>query len=172
MKSHREEKIQQTESILHILQPFTFGELVLKQRKGNYDNYSSFHLIFFLNCTPDCFCAYKVQKGTHLEADTAAIKTALVHGGVLPKKELAETVLVLEEEVAVTVVVEQPLSEVDQSPQLAQSTAVSFHICGLMGCTEKDAPSVGCDVTCLVDDVKKTAAYHLYGNRKQKSIKA
>lgn len=65
MKSHREEKIQQTESILHILQPFTFGELVLKQRKGNYDNYSSFHLIFFFKLHSWLFlCLQSIERHT------------------------------------------------------------------------------------------------------------
>lgn len=56
------------------------------------------------------------ENHTHLEADTAAIKAALVHGGILLKKELAEPILILEEEVAVAVVVKQPLSKVKKSP--------------------------------------------------------
>lgn len=111
--------------------------------------------------TEGTFRANQTHTHTHLETNTASIKAALVHGGILSKKELAETVLILEEEVAVTVVMKQPLGEVEQSPQLAQSTAVRFHFCSMMGCTEKDAPPVGCDVVRLVDDVQKTATHHL-----------
>lgn len=110
------------------------------------------------------------QAHAHLEANTAAIKAALVHGGILSKKELAETILILEEEVAVTVVMKQPLSEVQQSPQLAQSTTVSFHLCSMMGWTEENAPSVRRNMACFVDDVKETTTHHLRGNRESTEV--
>lgn len=47
---------------------------------------------------------------THLKSNTAAVEAALMHGGVLSQEALTETTFLLEEEVAVAVVMKQSLS--------------------------------------------------------------
>lgn len=54
----------------------------------------------------------------HLESKAASVEAALVHGGVLPDKALAEAALLVEEEVPVAVVVQQSLGQVEQGSQL------------------------------------------------------
>lgn len=47
---------------------------------------------------------------THLKSNTAAVEAALMHGGILSQEALTEATFLLEEEVAVTVVMKQSLS--------------------------------------------------------------
>lgn len=84
-----------------------------------------------------------------------------MHGCVFTDKTLAEAAFVLEEQIAVAVVVQHPLSQVEQGAQLAQSAAVRLHFPGIVRCSEEDAAAVGCDVAALVDDVEKAATHNL-----------
>lgn len=95
------------------------------------------------------------------QAEAPAVEAALVHGGVLPHEALAESALLLEEEVAVAVVVQQPLRQVEQGAQLAQRPAVGLHLARLVRHAEEDAAAAGGDVAPLVDDVEEAAAHHL-----------
>lgn len=101
------------------------------------------------------------RSSSHLEAQTAAIEAALVHGGVFAYKALAEAALILEKEVAVAVVMEHALSQVEQGPQLAQGAAVGLHLSGVVGHSKKDAAAVRADVPSFLDDVEQAAAHHL-----------
>lgn len=59
------------------------------------------------------------------------------------------------------VVMKHALSQIEQGAQLAQSAAVGLHLPRIVCYSKEDAATVGSDVAPLLDDVKKTAAYHL-----------
>lgn len=84
-----------------------------------------------------------------------------MHGGVLADEALAEAALVLEEQVAVAVVVQHALGQVEQRAQLAQRVAVGLHLAGVVRHPEEDAAAVGGDVAPLLDDVEEAAAHDL-----------
>lgn len=97
----------------------------------------------------------------YLKAQAAAIKAAFVHGCVLPNETLTQSTFVLEKQVAVTVVMQHSLSQIQQGTQLAQRTAIGLHFPSVMRCSEEDAAPVGCNVAPLVDNVEKAATHHL-----------
>lgn len=84
-----------------------------------------------------------------------------MHGRVFAHETLAEATFILEKEVAVAVVVEHALSQVQQGPQLAKGVAVSFHFPGVVREAKKDAAAIRGDVASFLDDVEKAAAHHL-----------
>ena len=90
-----------------------------------------------------------------------------MHGRVFADEALAEAAFVLEKEVAVAVVVEHALSQVEQSAELAQSVAVGLHLPGVVCDSKEDAAAVGGDVAPLVDDVEDAAPHHLERCAKQ-----
>lgn len=89
-----------------------------------------------------------------------------MHGRVFADEALAEATFVLEEEVAVAVVVQHALSQVQQGPQLAKGVAVGLHFPGVVRYAKKDAAAVGGNVASLLDNVEKAAAHHLQTERK------
>lgn len=90
-----------------------------------------------------------------LESQTAAVETGLVHGAVLLHELAAQLPVLQRVELAVVVVVEQPLGEVQQGAQLAQSAAVRLHLGGVVVRPEKGTVVVGGNVPSLVNDVQK-----------------
>lgn len=67
-----------------------------------------------------------------LKTQTAAVETGFVHGAVLLHKPVAQVAVLLGVQLAVVVVVDQPLAEVEQSSQLAQGAAVRLHLGGVV----------------------------------------
>lgn len=98
---------------------------------------------------------------SHLKAQAATIEAPFVHGWVLADKTLAEATFILEKKIAVAVVVQHALSQVEQGAQLTQGVTVRLHLPGIVRHSEKDAAPVGGDVATLVDDVEKAATHNL-----------
>jgi len=71
----------------------------------------------------------------------------------------------VEKKVAVVVVVEHALSQVEQGAQLAQSAAVGLHLRRIVCQPKEDAAAVGGDVAPLLDDVENAAAHDLEKNK-------
>lgn len=90
-----------------------------------------------------------------LKAQTAAVETRLVHGAVLLHKPVAQVPVLQGVQLAVFVVVDQLLGEVEQGAQLAQSAAVRLHLQRIVVRPEEGTVVIGSDVTALVDDVQK-----------------
>lgn len=90
-----------------------------------------------------------------LETQTAAVETGLVHGAVLLHELAAQLPVLQRVELAVVVVVDQPLGEMQQGAQLTQSTAVCLHLGGVVISSEKGTVVVGGNVPSLVNDVQK-----------------
>lgn len=88
-----------------------------------------------------------------------------MHGRVFAHETLTEAIIVLQKEVAVAVVVEHALSQVQQGPQLAKGVAVRLHFPGVVREAKKDAAAVGGDVASFLDNVEKAAAHHLQTGR-------
>ena len=96
-----------------------------------------------------------------LKAQTAAIETGFVHGAVLLHKLAAQLPVLQGVQLAVVIVIDQPLGEVEQCAQLAQSAAVRLHLRGIMICPEEGTVVIGGNVTALVDDVQKAGVQDL-----------
>lgn len=92
----------------------------------------------------------------HLKAQTAAIEAGFVHGAVLLHKLAAQVGVLQRVELAAHVVVEQPLGQMQERPQLTQSVAVRLHLRGVVLRPEEGAVAVRGDIPALVNDVKKT----------------
>lgn len=90
-----------------------------------------------------------------LETQTAAVETGLVHGAVLLHKLAAQLPVLQGVELAVVVVVDEPLGQVQQGAQLTQGAAVGLHLAGVVVGPEEGAVVVGGDVAPLVDDVQE-----------------
>lgn len=90
---------------------------------------------------------------SHLEAKTAAIEAAFVHGWIFTDKTLTEATLILEKQVAMAVVMQHALSQVQQGAQLAKDVGVGLHLPGIVCQSEKDAAPVCSDVTSFLDNV-------------------
>lgn len=101
------------------------------------------------------------RSSSHLKAKAAAVEAPLVHGWVFADKTLAEATFILEEKVAVAVVMQHALSQVEQGSQLAKSIAIGLHLPRIVCYAKEDAAAVGGDVAPLLDDVEKAAAHHL-----------
>lgn len=67
-----------------------------------------------------------------LEAQTAAIETSFVHGAVLLHKLAAQVAFLQGVQLAVVVVIEELLGEVEEGSQLAQGAAVRLHLRGIV----------------------------------------
>lgn len=101
-----------------------------------------------------------------LEAQTAAIEAGLVHGAVL-LHELAAQVGVLQRvELAMHVVTEQLLRQMQEGSQLTQSVAVRLHLRGIVVRPEEGTVVVRGDITALVNDVEKTGVQNLKDRKK------
>lgn len=91
-----------------------------------------------------------------------------MHRCIFTDETLTESTFILEEQVALAVVMQHALSQVEQGTQLAQSIAVCLHLPCIMCNSEKDAAPVSCDIAPLVDDMEKTTTYNLEKNNKNK----
>lgn len=103
-----------------------------------------------------------------LKAQTAAIETGFVHGAVLLHKLAAQVPVLQGVQLAVVVVVDQPLGEVEQGAQLTQSAAVCLHLRGIVVRPEEGTVVVRCNVTALVNDVQKARQQNLKERKKEK----
>lgn len=103
----------------------------------------------------------------HLEAKTAAIETGFVHGAVLLHKPAAKVRVLQGVQLAEAVVADQPLGEVQQGAQLAQSAAVGLHLRGVVVGPEEGAAVVGGDVAALVNDVQKAGMQNLKARKRR-----
>lgn len=65
---------------------------------------------------------------SHLKAKATAIEAPFVHGWVFTNKALTEATFILEKKVAMAVIMQHALSQVQQGAQLAESTAVGLHL--------------------------------------------
>lgn len=91
-----------------------------------------------------------------LKAQTASVEAGFVHGAVLVHEAAAQVLVLQGVELAVGVVSEQLLGQMQERSQLTQSVAVSLHLRRVVLGPEEGAAVVGGDVTALVNDVKKT----------------
>jgi len=97
----------------------------------------------------------------HLKAQATAIEATFMHGWVFADKTLAESAFILEKEVAMAIVMQHTLSQVEQGAQLAERIAVRLHLPGIVRHSEEDAATISGDVAPLVDDVQKAATHNL-----------
>lgn len=102
-----------------------------------------------------------------LKAQTAAIEAGFVHGAVLLHKPAAQLRVLCGVELANVIVVHQPLGQVEQGSQLAQSTAVRLHLRGVVVRSEEGPGVVRTDVTALVNDVQKATLQNLKERKKE-----
>lgn len=107
-----------------------------------------------------------VARVADLEAQTAAIEAGLVHGAVLLHELAAQLGVLQRVELAVRVVAEQLLRQMQEGSQLTQSVAVRLHLRGVVVRPEEGTVVVGGDITALVNDVEKTGVQNLK-DRKQ-----
>lgn len=105
-----------------------------------------------------------------LKAQTAAIETGLVHGAVLLHKLAAQVSVLQRVQLAVVVVIEQLLGEVEQGTQLTKSTAVCFHLRDIVVCPEEGSVVVRGNVTALVNDVQKAGLQNLKRRKKENAV--
>lgn len=94
-----------------------------------------------------------------------------MHGAVLLHKLAAQLPVLQRVKLAVVVVVDEPLGEVQQGAQLAQGAAVRLHLAGVVVGPEEGAVVVGGDIAGLVDDVQKARLQDLHsGERTMKGF--
>lgn len=105
-----------------------------------------------------------------LEAQTASVEAGFVHGAVLVHEAAAQVLVLQGVQLAVAVVLEQLLGEMQQRSQLTQSVAVRLHLRGVVLGPEEGAAVVGGDVTALVNDVKKTRLQDLNDRERQSGV--
>lgn len=101
-----------------------------------------------------------------LKAQTAAVEAGFVHGAVLLHKPAAQVGVLQRAQLSAGVVIKKPLSEVEQGPQLAQSSHVRLHLWRIVVRSEKGGVVIGGDVAGLVNDVQKAGQQDL----REKSI--
>lgn len=92
-----------------------------------------------------------------------------MHGAVLLHKLAAQLPVLQGVELAVVVVVDEPLGEVQKGAQLTQSTAVRLHLGGVVVGSEKGTVVVGGNVPSLVNDVQKARLQDLEDREKRKN---
>lgn len=102
-----------------------------------------------------------------LKAQAAAVEAGLVHGAVLPDELAAQVPVLQGVQLAVAVVVDQLLGQVQQRAQLAQRAAVRLHLRRVVLRPEEGTVVVGGDVTSLVDDVQKARQQDLKEGEKK-----
>lgn len=78
-----------------------------------------------------------------------------MHGAVLLHEPAAQVLVLQGVQLAVVVVVDQLLGEVDQGTQLTQSAAVRLHLRGIVVRPEEGTIAIGGNITALVNDVQK-----------------
>lgn len=96
-----------------------------------------------------------------LKAQTASIETGFVHGAVLLHKPSAQVPVMQGVQLAGVIVVEQPLGEVEQGTQLAQSAAVGLYLRRIVVRPEEGTVAITGNVTALVNDVQKARQQYL-----------
>lgn len=92
-----------------------------------------------------------------------------MHGAVLLHKLAAQLPVLQGVELAVVVVVDEPLGEVQQGSQLAQSAAVCLHLGGVVVGSKKGPVAVGSDIASLVNNVQKARLQDLEDRKKGKN---
>lgn len=97
----------------------------------------------------------------HLEAQAASVEAGLVHGAVLLNEAVAQVGILRRVQMPVGVVVDEPLGEVEQRPQLAEGAAVRLHLRGVVLRPEEGSSAVGGDVATFMDDVHQAGLQHL-----------
>lgn len=105
-----------------------------------------------------------------LEAQAAPIEAGFVHGAVLVHEAAAQVLVLQGVELAVGVVAEQLLGQMQERSQLAQSVAVGLHLRRVVLRPEEGAAVVGGDVTALVNDVEKTGLQDLNDREGQSGV--
>lgn len=105
-----------------------------------------------------------------LKAQAASVEAGFVHGAVLVHEATAQVPLLQGVELAVGVVMEQLLGQMQQRSQLTQSVAIRLHLGGVVLGPEEGAAVVGGDVTALVNDVKKTRLQDLNDKDTQSGV--
>ncbi len=119
--------------------------------------------------TKSNWCEVSLFVLADLKAQTAAIETGFVHGAVLLHKPAAQVPVLQGVQLAVVVVVDEPLGEVEQSTQLAQSAAVCLHLRGVVVRPEEGTVAIRGNVTALVNDVQKARLQDLKERKKNNS---
>lgn len=104
----------------------------------------------------------------HLKAQAASVETGFVHGAVLLHKPAAQVPVVQRVQLAVVVVIDEPLCEVEQGTQLTQSAAVRLHLSGVVVRPEEGTVVISSDVTALVNDVHKARLQDLKDREQEK----
>lgn len=107
-----------------------------------------------------------------LKAQTAAIEAGFVHGAVLLHKLAAQVHVLQRVELAAHVVIEQLLGQMQKSPQLTESVAISLHLRGIVLRPEEGAVAVRGDISALVNYVKKTRLQDLKDRKSIRSLDA
>lgn len=96
-----------------------------------------------------------------LKAQTAAVETRFVHGGVLLHKAAAQVLVLQGVQLAAVVVVDQLLGEMEKSSELAKGAAVRLHLRRVVVNPEEGVAVTGGNVTGFVDDVQKASLQDL-----------
>lgn len=104
-----------------------------------------------------------------LKAQTAAVETGFVHGAVLLHKLATQVTVLQRVQLAVAVVADQPLGEVEQGAQLTQNAAVRLHLRGVVVRSEEGTVVARGNVTALVNDVQKARLQDLKERKKEKN---
>lgn len=94
-----------------------------------------------------------------------------MHGAVLLHKLAAQLPVLQGVELAVVVVVDEPLGEVQEGAQLTQGAAVRLHLAGVVVGPEEGTVVVGGNVASLVDDVQKARLQDLKSGGKERTMK-
>lgn len=105
-----------------------------------------------------------------LKAQTAAVETGFVHGAVLLHKLATQVTVLQRVQLAVAVVADQPLGEVEQGAQLTQNAAVRLHLRGVVVRSEEGTVVARGNVTALVNDVQKARLQDLKERKKEKTM--
>lgn len=96
-----------------------------------------------------------------LKAQTAAVETRFVHGGVLLHKAAAQVLVLQGVQLPAVVVVDQLLGEMEKSSELAKGAAVRLHLRRVVVNPEEGVAVTGGNVTGFVDDVQKASLQDL-----------
>lgn len=93
-----------------------------------------------------------------------------MHGAVLVHEAAAQVPVLQGVQLAVGVVVEQLLGQMQERSQLTQRVAVGLHLRSVVLGPEEGAAVVGGDVTALVNDVEKTRLQDLNDRGRQSGV--
>ena len=103
-----------------------------------------------------------------LKAQTAAVETRFVHGAVLLHKPAGQLPILEVEQLAMGVVVHQPLGQVEKGTQLAQGAAVRLYLRCIVLRPEEGVAVIQGDVTALVNDMQQAGLQDLKEKRPRK----